>query len=201
LFQTTGTSNLGDQPITGKYHESRIFSDNDNIYSYLKDREAKQVYAQRTTDLVAIDTGLAAKVPTTLLMSPTIYGIGSGLFNKLSIQVPTVIRAGLKYGQVDIIGEGNGVWDYVHISDLTKLYEIVLNRVLNGEKVPTGEKGILFTGTGRFQWKDLSKGVADALYEIGAVKKSEVKKVTLDEAAPRLSGGLELHAELGYASK
>jgi hypothetical protein len=32
-------------------------------------------------------------------MSPTIYGVGSGLYNKLSIQIPTLIRSALKAGR------------------------------------------------------------------------------------------------------
>jgi nucleoside-diphosphate-sugar epimerase len=134
-------------------------------------------------------------------MSPTIYGVGSGLFNKLSIQVPRMIRAAIKDGFVGVIGEGKGVWDYVHILDLARLYEILLLRVLKGEEIPIGEKGILFSGTGRFSWAELSRGIASALKEVGALKTDEVKSVDLKDAADRWAGGMELVAELGWASK
>jgi nucleoside-diphosphate-sugar epimerase len=154
-LETSGTSNVGDLPITGKYHESHVFSDHENIYAYEKSREALQIYPQRTTDIAVVETGLAAGVKTTIIMSPTIYGFGTGLFNKLSIQIPALLRAAIKAGQVKMIGEGKGQWDYVHVTDLAKLYEILLVKILKGEEIPTGEKGILFSGTGRYSWAEL----------------------------------------------
>ena len=94
-------------------------------------------------------------VKTTIIMSPTIYGLGTGLFNKLSIQIPVMIRAFIKSGQPEVIGEGKGQWDYVHVADLARLYEILLVKILKGEEIPTGEKGILFSGTGRYSFAEL----------------------------------------------
>lgn len=202
-IHTSGTSNLGDQPITGRYSESKTFSDRDDVYSYLKMREEKQPYAQRTTDLVTVETGKTMNVPTTIIMSPLIYGVGLGPYNKLSIQIPTVIRSGLKNKVVEVIGEGKAVWDYVHIADLTKLYLTVLLRVLGeqGGDVPTGEKGIIFSATGRFAWKELAQSAADALKTVGAIPSAEVKSISVDQGADRFSRGLVLNAELGFASK
>ncbi|TVY56105.1 Uncharacterized protein LCER1_G001958 [Lachnellula cervina] len=200
FIQTSGTSNLGDQPISGKYLESRTFSDHENIYSYLKSREALQVYSQRTTDITVVETGLAAGVKTTIIMSPTIYGVGNGLFNKLSIQVPKLLRASIKAGQSEMIGEGKGVWDYVHVADLARLYELLLNTVLKGEELPSGEKGILFSATGRYSWAELASGIGGALAEVGAIKTSEVKSISLSEAAEKWWGGSELIVELAFAS-
>ncbi|KAF8850555.1 NAD(P)-binding protein [Acephala macrosclerotiorum] len=198
-IHTTGTSNLGDQPISGKYHEDRTFSDKEDIFAYEKLRESKQVYAQRTTDIAAIDTGFPLGVQTHLIMSPTIYGIGSGEFNKVSIQVPRLIRASLKAGQALVIGDGKGVWNYVHIDDLADLYVILLQKILDGEKVPVGEQ-ILFSETGTFSWIDLSRGIADALYRLGAIKTADVKQITLEDAASHLFDGNLLGTELGFTS-
>jgi len=101
-------------------------------------REEKQPYAQRTTDLITVETGKTMNVPTTIIMNPLIYGVGLGPYNKLSVQIPAVIRCGLKNKVVEVIGEGKGVWDYVHLADLTKLYLTVLLRVLGeqGGDVP-----------------------------------------------------------------
>jgi nucleoside-diphosphate-sugar epimerase len=134
-------------------------------------------------------------------MSPTIYGVGSGGFNKLSIQVPRMMRAAIKDGFVGVLGEGTGVWDYVHILDLARLYEILLLRVLKGEEIPYGEKGILFSGTGRFEWAELSRGIAGALKELGVLETDEVKRLKVKEAADRWAGGMELLVELGWGSK
>ncbi|CZR69193.1 related to NAD dependent epimerase/dehydratase family protein [Phialocephala subalpina] len=198
-IHTTGTSNLGDQPISGKYHEDRIFSDKEDIFAYEKMRESKQIYAQRTTDIAAVETGLANGVQTHLIMSPTIYGVGSGKFNKLSIQVPKLIRASLKAGHALVIGDGKGVWNYVHINDLADLYVILLQKILNGEKVPVGEQ-IMFSETGTFAWIDLSQHIADALHELGAVETNVVGRVELQDAADLLANGNLLGTELGFTS-
>lgn len=202
-IHTSGTSNLSDQPITGAYlhPSSKIFSDKENLYAYQKGREALQVYPQRTTDISVVETGLKEGVKTTIIMSPTIYGVGTSLGNKLSIQIPTIMRASVKGGQVDVIGEGKAEWDFVHMDDLVKLYELVLEKVVKGEEVPTGEMGTLFSATGRYSWLGLSKGIAGALYKLGAIKTDEVRSVSIEEAAERWGGGQLLFAELGFASK
>jgi hypothetical protein len=91
FIYTTSTSNTGDKPITKEYYEPRILSDKDDLYSYLKKREAAEQYSRCTTDLVSIDTGIEEQVKT-------IYGLGSGLFNKKSIQLLTLIRTAIKRG-------------------------------------------------------------------------------------------------------
>ncbi|KAG4433790.1 hypothetical protein IFR05_010729 [Cadophora sp. M221] len=197
--RTTGTSNLGDQPITGAYSESHIFSDTEDIYAYEKKREAIQVYGQRTTDITAIETGLSINVPTTLIMSPTIYGIGLGQFNKLSIQVPSMMRHAITAGRAEMIGNGEGAWDYVHVEDLAELYLILLKRVLAGEDIPVGEKGIVFTPSGWYRWRDLADGIANALFELGAVPTKEVASISVEEAA-KWAGGDIFTAELAFAS-
>jgi nucleoside-diphosphate-sugar epimerase len=54
-------------------------------------------------------------------------------------------------GRPEYIGDGAGVWDYVHIQDLVQLYEHVLLDWAEGRKaIPVGEKGIIFSATGSF---------------------------------------------------
>ncbi|OBT64207.1 hypothetical protein VE03_06898 [Pseudogymnoascus sp. 23342-1-I1] len=199
-FHTTGTSNIADKPLTKDYHESRILSDTDDLYSYLKTREATEPYQQRTTDLVAIDAGLEANVPTHLIMSPTIYGEGTGKFNRSSIQLPTLIRTFIKLGHGVVMGDGAGVWDNVHVADLAPLYELLLAKALAGEKIPSGKRGIYFSETGDHSWKELSQGLADELHKQGVLKTNEVKSISLQEGADLWSGGEKQYAELGFGS-
>ena len=151
ILKTSGTSNLADQPITGKHREDRIFSDKENIYAYEKQRDKEQAYPQvcrralhltslplscfqmlkrstdflqRTAELAVIETGIAHNVKTYVIMSGLIYGTGTGLFNRHSIQIPIQMRAAIKAKEVTVIGEGKGTWDYVHIEDLGSLYEL-----------------------------------------------------------------------------
>jgi nucleoside-diphosphate-sugar epimerase len=134
-------------------------------------------------------------------MSPTIYGKGSGKFNRNSIQLPTIIRAAIKSGQVIVNGAGTGVWDAVPIADLAPLYELLLAKVLAGENIPSGKRGIYFSETGDYSWRQLSEGLAAELFKQGLVKTAEVKSVSLQEAADQWSGGNTQVAELDFGSK
>lgn len=201
-IHTAGTSDLADHPITKTYAESRTFSDKDSdIYEYLKKRESIEVYAQRTTDIVVVETGKKEGVPTTIIMSPTIYGVGSGKFNRLTIQYPLQIKAALAGGKPEYVGDGAGVWDYVHIQDLVQLYELVLLDWVEGRKaIPTGEKGIIFSATGSFAWKEVAERIAKAGVELGQFSNTETKSISLEEAAKKWVGGDEQLCELGFAS-
>lgn len=120
MIHTSGTSNLADQPISGKIvEEDRIFDDaTDDIYGYEQERQKGQLYPQRTSELGVVDVGVETGVKVLVIMSPTIYGKGTGVFNKSSIQVPSYVKTTLANGQGVIVGEGKGIWDNVHVDDL-----------------------------------------------------------------------------------
>lgn len=201
-IHTDGTSNLADKPISKTFTEPRTFIDKDpDIFAYLKQRNTEEPYAQRTAAITVVETGLAEHVPTTIVMSPTIYGIGSGHFNRLTIQYPAQMRAALKQGKALYIGDGAGQWDYVHVQDLATLYELILVDYVSGRRaMPVGEKGIIFSETGNFRWKEVAEGIARAGKELGALNETEVKSVGLYEAAQAWTGGNTQVAELGFAS-
>lgn len=201
-IHTSGTSNLADRPISQTYTESRVFSDKDaDIYTYLKQRDNIEPYPQRTTDLVVVETGEIEDVPTTIIMSPTIYGVGSGKFNRLTIQYPLQMKAAVASGRAEYVGDGRGVWDFVHITDLAQLYEIVLlDRVQGQRAIPVGEKGFIFSGTGTFTWKDVAQRIAKAGIKLGQLTDTETRSISLEEAAVKWVRGDEQLCELGFAS-
>jgi hypothetical protein len=96
MIHTSGASNLADQPISGvwvdKDPEREFDNIKDDIYEYEKEREAVHSYPQRSTELCVADGGLRISVKTLVIMSPTIYRIGSRIFNKTSIPLPAYIR-------------------------------------------------------------------------------------------------------------
>lgn len=204
MLHTSGTSNLADQPISKMHLEKdprHVFSDHDDIYSYEYARNAKQPYPQRTSELGVIDQGLQSGVKTLVIMSPTIYGLGTGLGNRLTIQVPRYIRSTLASGQAVMVGDVRGVWDHVHIADLARLYEIVVVKMIEGgQGLPSGKQGVIFSAAGRHSWGEVAKEVAQAAYEAGAINSAEVKSVDLAEGAKALTDGNELHVELGFSS-
>jgi nucleoside-diphosphate-sugar epimerase len=204
MLHTSGTSNMADQPISKVYVEKdpeHVFSDRDDIYTYEHARNAKQPYHQRTAELGVIDQGLKSGVKTLVIMSPLIYGLGTGLVNRTTIQVPLYMRSTLASGQAIVVGDGKGVWDHVHIEDLARLYEIVVVKMIEGgQGLPFGKQGIMFSGAGRHSWAEVARQVAQAAYDAGAIKSAEVKSVTLEEGAKALTGGKELIVELGFSS-
>ncbi|KAL9057873.1 MAG: hypothetical protein Q9162_002103 [Coniocarpon cinnabarinum] len=207
-MHTSGTSNLGDRPVSKKYVEPRYvegrsFLDTEDIDSYMRMREEKEQYPQRSTDVVVIDTGLKEQVPTYIIMPPTIWGKGSGAFNKRSIQIPSLCKAALKNGYSVCIGKGGGQMDHVHVQDLAQVYENLLIALLEGnpEKFPSGRQGIYFAETGPHTWRDVAEGIAQAGVELGAFKERELKEVELEEAGKLLGGNTEVgqQVELQFA--
>lgn len=177
-----------------------MFSDKEDIYSYLKEREALEPYLQRTSDIIVVETGKETGVKTYILMCPTIYGVGSGAFNKLSIQVPLMMRKAIESGVAQYAGEGSGVWDHVHIDDLVDLYEIILAKALAGEDIGSGKQGFYFNGVGRHSWLEVAQAIGKAGYELGAFETPTAVAVSLEEAGEKWHGGNAQLAELGFAS-
>ncbi|KAL9641244.1 MAG: hypothetical protein Q9204_000184 [Flavoplaca sp. TL-2023a] len=208
MMQTSGTSNLADlpnpsEPITNAYHEPRTFTDaSPDLYPYLQHRNSLTPYAQRTTDLTVISTGLSSGVKTYIIMPPTIYGTGTGFFNRLTIQAPTVMRSALRTGQVLQLGANDGDVECVQCEDLADLYILMARRVVRGESedMPSGARGIYFASTSRYTWGEFADGIAKALSEVGGIETKEVKKVGLEEAAKEWTGGHQLLCELNFGS-
>ncbi|OTB13204.1 hypothetical protein K445DRAFT_320377 [Daldinia sp. EC12] len=195
LIHTSGTSNFCDTPISKKWiePEGREFDDaKDDIYGYEKDREVREgPYHQRTTELGAVDLALELGVKSIVINSPTIYGRGTGLFNKTSVQVPLFVRLVLKLKRAVVLGDGKGVWDHVHVEDLAELYLLILELIVakGGEGVPSGKKGIIFSGNGRHQWLDVAQGVADAAFAEGLIPSNKLESITITEALGHFMDG------------
>jgi nucleoside-diphosphate-sugar epimerase len=131
-----------------------------------------------------------------------IYGIGSGAFKKVSTQIPYLTKIAFDEGQPVVVGDGAGIWDYVHIADLVVLFEILLDKAISGESIPSGKQGIYFSGTGRYSWRELAEFVGKAgVTEIGALKSAEPKsEVTLEFVSEKI-GWPAQQVERAFASK
>jgi hypothetical protein len=68
-------------------------------------------------------------------------------------------------GQAEVIGEGKGKWDHVHIADLV----LLLSKVLKGKDLPCLQQGIYFGKTGQHTWFNLSQGIAAAGLDLGTL--------------------------------
>ncbi len=198
--QTSGTSNLGDRPVSKAFIETREFFDTEDIFSYEKGREAREAYPQRTAELEAVEEGERNNVKTYVIMSPTIYGFGSGFFKKLSIQIPQAIRTAITTGVSVYIGDGAEIWTTCTSPMWVALYEIILEQAISGAGIPSGRSGIYFSENGHHSWIDFARGVAEAGVELGAVKSAEPVSIGLEDAA-KVEGGNAQVIELGFASR
>jgi len=195
---------MADRPITGSYieNEDRIFSDKtENIYAYLKSRQSTENLPVRRSDVAIVEKSRALNVPTYILMSPLIYGIGTGLFNKQSIQIPAMIRGALQAGRAEVVGDGRQRWGNVHVADLGRLYELFVGRVLAGENMPAGERGVYFTIAGEHRWVDIAEGIGRVGRALGILESEEVRYVSLEDAAGKWLGGNTVFTETVFASK
>lgn len=199
--KTAGTGSLADRPITGSLVEHRIFSDkSDNIYQYLKDRQEIEDLPVRRSDVAIVEIGRRLAVPTFILMSPLIYGVGTGLFNKLSIQIPAMARGAIQAQRAEVVGDGSQRWGNIHIADLGDLYELLLSKIPLGDNISSGENGIYFTVADEHMWMDIAKGIASVGSATGTLK-SGVESVSLQEAADRWMNGNTIFTETVFASK
>ncbi|KAI3058765.1 hypothetical protein CBS147353_10658 [Aspergillus niger] len=183
FIHTSGTGSVADLPLPSSFFDNRKHSD-------------KVIFIH----ILVIDTGVQEDVKTYTLMSPTIYGVGTGLFNKLSIQVPFFMRAAVEAKHAHVIGEGASIWSSIHINDLTELYELLISKVLGGEVIASGKQGIYFTETGEHTWMEVSNAVAKAGHKLGILQTEDVESLTLEQAADKWVGGNMMFTELGFAS-
>lgn len=201
--KTSGTSNIADRPISKTFSELNYpLSDKDDMFSYLKNRDSAVPYAQRTSDVVVTEVGVEYGVKTYIMMSPSLYGIGTDPLHEFC-HTPILVRKSILLGNTPVVGDGSGSWDNLHVLDMARAYKLVLSKILSGAgaDIPHGKDGVYFLQDGNHTWLELAQMVAKAGVEAGALKTTELKKLSLEEATRILTGGRNLLAEIGWASK
>ncbi|OJJ32907.1 hypothetical protein ASPWEDRAFT_174337 [Aspergillus wentii DTO 134E9] len=199
-IQMSGTSNLSDRPYSEGYIDPHVFSDEEDIFSFEKYRESREVYIQRTTDIAVVETSAALGVTTYIVMAPTIFGLGTGPFNRYSMQLPAMIADALKTGICSVVAEGKTVWSHVHIRDLAGLHLTLLRNICANVTIPSGRKGIYFCETGEHSYREFAESLAHTGHEMGVFPTREVKRITVQEAADKWLYGSASSAELAFAS-
>ncbi|RSL47751.1 hypothetical protein CEP54_013248 [Fusarium duplospermum] len=134
-------------------------------------------------------------------MSPLIYGRGNGLFNKRSMQIPSIIRSAREWGYVGYVGKGSEEWDHVHVLDLAALYELLLAKIVSGVEVPSGKAGIFFSAAGRHSWRALANSIATAGFKLGILKSNKAEEISIEQAASAWTHGMLDFVEPGFGSR
>lgn len=195
-IHTDGTSNLSSTSAKG-----RVFSDKYNdIYEQLQNLNDEYQYPQRTVALSVVRNSLAHSIATTIIMSPTVVGVGSGQFNRLTVQYPIIMRAAIREGQVLYVGNGDSSCRYVHIQDLAKLYELTMLDWISGRrKLPIGKSGFVFSAAGEYSWKEAAAEMAAAGKAFGALNHDTPRSVSLEDASQ--AWNVPLHwCEMGFVA-
>ncbi|CAF0815060.1 unnamed protein product [Adineta steineri] len=195
-IHTSGTGVLTED-VRGKKGSDTIYNDLDpNQINGLADEQL-----HRNVDLLVINSAEANPLlKSVIVLPPLIYGIGKGLFNQTSIQLPVLIRAAVKRGKVETIGLGESTWNNIHIDDLVDAYIVLFDQLLaaygpNAEHdakpspyLTTGREGYYFTENGRHSWRQLAEKIAEILHKKGIIKSSNVTSFPDNEVEDALWG-------------
>ncbi|CZR50992.1 related to NAD dependent epimerase/dehydratase family protein [Phialocephala subalpina] len=196
-IHTSGASMVGDWPISKDPPiEPMIYSDkHDNIFETEKNWPEEFSPVRKVNQLV-VELGEKEGVKTYIVPPPLIFGPGTGFFTLGFGQIHMIVQLALKKKQSVTVGPGEGVWNRVHVKDLSRLYFLLVQALLDGKTdVPSGKTGYFFAENGFQSWREISDRVAKAGKEVGVFENCEVAAVTLQEAADEFYDGDLRHAE------
>lgn len=174
LIHTSGTGVLSDPNEKPGVASDLIYSDLDmkSIHALPISRPHKEV------DQYIFDH--SENIDSAIIAPPTIYGLGTGPFNKHSIQIPGLIRTYVKLGQAGNIGKGLNIWNNVHVEDLADFYILLLENIFEG-KADVRKDGWYFAENGQHTLSDLTKKIAEILLKKKLIKTATVRELTDDE--------------------
>ncbi|KAF8609019.1 NAD(P)-binding protein [Ceratobasidium sp. AG-I] len=178
LIQTSGTGLLSDN-YNGELtpEGSKIWNDND--INDIKSIAPTQPH--RDVDLEIFGAHERKEIDAYIVAPSCIYGIGDGPVNKISQQVPRMIRAAVEFKQPVYVGKGTNLWNNVHITDLVMLYTLVLNLALSvrggQETRPEAFANFYFGSVGEHAWGNVARKIGPILLAKGKVEKAEARSV------------------------
>ncbi|CAE7211581.1 unnamed protein product [Rhizoctonia solani] len=182
LIQTSGTGLLMNN-YNGELTpaESKIWNDDDT--NDIKSIPPTQPH--RNVDLEIFEAHKREEIDAYIIAPSCIYGTGDGPVNKISQQVPRLIRTAIEFKQPVYVGKGTNLWNNVHITDLVQLYTLVLNLALSvriGEaNRPEAFANFYFGSVGEHAWGDIAKRLGPILLKKGKVEKAEARSIEANE--------------------
>ncbi|KAJ7458153.1 hypothetical protein FB451DRAFT_1182898 [Mycena latifolia] len=76
---------------------------------------------------------LAGQVKIAIFIPATVYGVGTGPFRKISIQIPAKIEAAIRDGYASYGRDGKATFAHIHIGDLVTATKILLDALENSK--------------------------------------------------------------------
>ncbi|CAE6438857.1 unnamed protein product [Rhizoctonia solani] len=182
FIQTSGTGLLNNN-YNGELRpeDSKIWNDNDINDIANIPPEAHH----RDVDLEIFGAHERGDVDAYIIAPSCIYGVGDGPVKRTSQQIPVMISTSIKQKQAVYVGKGTNAWGNVHIEDLVKLYELVLQQALSVRegKTPRPPKfaNFYFGTSGEHTWGSIAEQLGPLLHKRGKVDTPEARSITADE--------------------
>lgn len=188
--------------VSGELDE-KVFNDGDGV-SELTNLPAAAFH--RNVDEIVLNTGIqhAASVKTAILCPPTIYGQGRGPVSGRSRQAYELASFILQQKFCPQIGKGQARWNNVHVYDLSRLFEALVDAALDPSKKDDpeiwGSKGYFLCENGEHVWGGLSKYIGEQSFKLGYLAQQPTSKEWSLQEAVKSPAGFEA-ASWGWNSR
>ncbi|KAK5632994.1 hypothetical protein RRF57_008708 [Xylaria bambusicola] len=159
---TTGYSKEGGWPYG-------TIKDGDKVYKL--EKELNDGFPIRVTNTAITELAKEQRVTSFIVGVPF-----------LSQNIPATVKASMKLKAVYKFDEDSN-FAAVHISDLAEYYVLFIKKILQGEKLPSGEVGYYFSVAHEAGWWDMTASLATVLYDRGLVTKPTVQIWPSDDVA------------------
>lgn len=174
---------LGESPLPEqKYHDIEGV---ERLVNEIPDEAS-----HRKTDKI-VQAAISDAVKVAIIAPPTIYGTGSGVVNRRSIQVPDFTKGSLEKGFVPIVEAGKTEWDHVHIDDLGDLFLRLADATQDPSKASNpeifGPHAYFFAENGHHVWSEVSKWIAESASRLGYLPEA-LTKVTSKREVDLMGG-------------
>ncbi|ESK83754.1 NAD-P-binding protein [Moniliophthora roreri MCA 2997] len=190
LINTSGTGVLTDN-AAGMHIIDTIYNDADP--DQIETLAPTQVHRNVDLEIVAADK--EGYVKTYIILPSTIYSIAqgplfsAGISNPHSVQIPAIIRASIDRKRAGMVGQGKNLWPNVEIHELTDLYSLLYDAILNNpDKIGHGREGYYFGASGEHKLYDISKAIGDAMVELGLSDDAEPTTFTDEDINKYFNG-------------
>jgi nucleoside-diphosphate-sugar epimerase len=195
LIHTSGTANIF-QDVRGEHVGDLIYHDNnDSEINSIPDSNPHRDVDVHIRDFHKSNEG---KIDVIIIAPSTIWGLGSGPSNIVSLQIPTLIRLALKYKQAYYFGKGIATWTEINVLDLAALYTLLLRKTI---EEPNKHSGFYFGSNEEYQWKEAVQAIQDGLLAAGFTTKPYAQSPAPEEAKQVFSGSYNWTLGVASASR
>ena len=154
-------------------HDDIVFNDLEGVDELVNLPSAA---FHRNVDEIVLNTGIkhADSVKTALICPPTIYGPGRGPTSSRGRQVYELASFILKERYCPRIGKGMSRWNNVHVHDLSRVFELLVQAALDSgshnDPEIWGARGYYLTENGEHVWGDLSVAMGEEAFKQGYIR-------------------------------